>query len=675
MPKKSQKPFNQFEERALSLFFSGNLSALATHLHAIDIDPAHSPSPRILLLTALLQPDSKIPLEDVFAMLLIENDMEACCACVGGALMNIWAQGNDFSLYIPWLEKAEHLLQAENLVPPMAEAYLLLQVGLAKIVGPGQLSTSLEDFKRQRVAAERAGSVFLQVMGAAMHSYCYTWNGNLPEGERILLDAAPLLSDPHLNPLALQQHQNALALNNIIQGHPERGIEILQPVLKHPLFSDLPVTLQIQTFNIALDGFIVYGDLKKAEKIADHIRALAVPEQNNYFRCYYNFCLGMSALLAGRPSKASAYMEESSNRATACHSTTAMRMNALLHGQILADLGKETEALNHLEAWHPIWRESEYYLIAALGRLETAALYYQQGKIEKARTCWNQAHELLPRGEKMYHLYRPADFYPRLKENLFSPEPCEIKECTHVVRIKTLGSFELEINGQKIFDHNWRGRQSKVLLKLIIASGGHKISAEKISAQLWPDADGDKAINALNVTLSRLRKTGCKNGQPSPLWLVSKHKKLSLAGNFCCTDALIFRNTIRKALKCKDNVESLSRALESYTGNFLPQDSHPAEINNFRNELLSLYVEGILQLSHRLRSDDNVTDALSWLEKATLHDPLNEQLYAEQIKLHLQQKNKNKAHKLYHHACSMITAHHNEEPGSTLQSLAKHFNH
>lgn len=654
----------------LALYFEGDIPTLGKQLQQELV--CETDQEVTALVATLVSPDPSLhSLEEFYSLFSSRQHWDACCACAGGALATIWNSGNDLSLFSPWFVKSEELLQNNQPASALAKAFLLLQKGICEIAGPGNLKKGQESFERQMDEAEKADSPFLQVMGAAFKAYCYTWNGDLPSGERLLMDAIPLLPKAQSNPLALLQHQNSLALNYIIQGRAEEGVEILNQIISNPGFQALPPIIRIHTLSMLLDGLVVQGKLEETEEIADQIRGLAVPEQNNYFRGYLNFCLGISALLAQRPSKALAYMEEGDSRARKGHSKTSARMHAMLKGLILADLGKDTEALQHLEEWHLHWTAADYNLLAALGRLEAAHLHAQQGKLEKARKCWNQAHALVPPGEKMFHLYRPKKFYPTLMEKLFPQEPDRITECQHPVKIRTLGTFELEINGQTIFDRNWRGRQSKRLMKLLIAMGGSKVSAERVAEILWPDADGDKALNSLNVTLSRLRKIGLQKNQPSLLWLSMKHNKLSLVNGLCCTDVLMFHATIKESLKNGDNNEELMSVLEGYTGNFLPQDTQPAEIETFRTELLNLYINGVLKLAAQASSDDEISETAVCLEKATSHAPTNEILYAELIKLCLRQKKTSKAREVYHHACTTISSLLGTEPSPALESLAQ----
>ena len=74
------------------------------------------------------------------------------------------------------------------------------------------------------------------------------------------------------------------------------------------------------------------------------------------------------------------------------------------------------------------------------------------------------------------------------------------------VKVRTLGEFALRVDGTHV---EWprKAQQKPVdLLRALIAYGGRGVAASKLVDELWPDALGDAAANALKTTLHRLRK-------------------------------------------------------------------------------------------------------------------------------------------------------------------------
>lgn len=74
------------------------------------------------------------------------------------------------------------------------------------------------------------------------------------------------------------------------------------------------------------------------------------------------------------------------------------------------------------------------------------------------------------------------------------------------IKIYTLGRFNVVKNESPIrFDGKAQSAPIK-LLKVLIALGGRDVSEHRLTAALWPDADGDAAQQTLSTTLFRLRK-------------------------------------------------------------------------------------------------------------------------------------------------------------------------
>jgi DNA-binding SARP family transcriptional activator len=661
--------FINLSNKGLPLFFEGHIPALAQQIQQL-LPAAKPPLPlRISLLVTLLQSDSNKQLEALYSALYAEKDYEACCACVGGAISLIWEKGGTLRDYTPWLKRGETLLTYACQRPLLAQSYLLLQKGLAEMTGSGNLNSANQCYQQQRILAEKADSPPLMIVGSSGHAYTLCWSGNLSKAEFLLLDMEPHLANPCVSPLFVAQHQITLAIVRTIQGKTEDAISILSKVLEHPLFPQSPPSLQLLTLNHLLETHIVAGNLPETKKIAEQIRQLAVPTQMNFHRCYLNFSLGEAALAEQRPQKALSHAEEAIHRADIGGHIIGARMSALLYGQALSDMRRDDEALQHFDWWIQQWVDADYNLIAALGYLEVAAIYARKKDRKNGQEFWEKAHGTLPIGEKMFHMYRSVVFYANLKEQLFS-SPADFKECDLPVRVTCLGKFSLQINGEKFHNQNWRGRQTKLLLKALITLGGKEVPASTLSSLLWPDADGDNAINSLNVTLNRLRKVGSKKTGKTIPWVIVQNQKLSLKKDICCVDALIFQQQITTALKMKKNIPSLKQAVDLYSGNYLEGDADHSWVFSFRNRLLGYYIRGVLELTKQLTQKGETTETIRLLEQAIGYDPANENLYLELMRVYDSEKNLGKALDTYERAQKFLVKKFNASPSPPLQDLA-----
>ena len=76
---------------------------------------------------------------------------------------------------------------------------------------------------------------------------------------------------------------------------------------------------------------------------------------------------------------------------------------------------------------------------------------------------------------------------------------------TPTVEILAFGSFSIRIKGKPLVFPRRAPRKRLQLLKVLVALGGQAVPIERICEVLWPDADGDRAQQALDTTLSRIR--------------------------------------------------------------------------------------------------------------------------------------------------------------------------
>ena len=128
------------------------------------------------------------------------------------------------------------------------------------------------------------------------------------------------------------------------------------------------------------------------------------------------------------------------------------------------------------------------------------------------------------------------------------------------VTIRTLGRFEMAVDGETIQFSRKLPRKALLLLKTLIAGGGREIPEHTLCDQLWGDEDGDAALNALNITLVRLRKL---LGKPEAI--LHQGGKLWLNAKLCWVDAWAFESQLLQGQSRK--------ALDLYAGTFLPEDA------------------------------------------------------------------------------------------------------
>ncbi len=662
----------------INWWFDAQTHRIAVHLQPVldlGLREASLP-PRLLFLRHCVADEpSAESFEPLYASLLLVDDLEAVYGCVGAAIAAIWTRGVDFRPYGLWLSRIDFLLKRLDRVSPRAVASLLGYKALAELTGEGNIHLASMPYLVQQHWAEKAESVSLRLLHAATASYCYFLAGDLSSAELLLEDSRPLVDLPGVSLVSRIQYWSCLGLCNCIKGRLDQGLQLLEQAVTHPDLSRLPVAVWLHCSTNYLFGLSVSGDLDRVEAVSRQIMARTIPPCNYYNHGYLHCGLGIAQLRLGRARRALLHSQEARMRGDMCASPVIGKIAALLQGQALSDLGEDGPALKHLKVWVDRWAGVGFALFAAAGSLEIAAIYARNGLLDKARGYLDRARTLLPRGERPLALYRDRRFLERLKAQLV-PDRVVCREegrgekagPGHVL-IRTLGDFYLQVGDRKIYDRHWHGRQSKKLLKAIIVFGGCKVDMEHLAYLLWPDHDGDRAMNNLKMAISRLRQVGSGGDEVVP-WIAVKHKKVSLLKKLCRVDAIDFHKALNN-LAGSDDPVALKDALSLYTGDFLPHDEGGGWIIQHRDFLRTCFVKGVLDLTrHCLREHDHET-ALRFLEQARQSDPLHEGVYARLMEVYLAMGYRGKALDVFYHLRDLLAAELGVAPSSSLLVLAR----
>ena len=201
------------------------------------------------------------------------------------------------------------------------------------------------------------------------------------------------------------------------------------------------------------------------------------------------------------------------------------------------------------------------------------------------------------------------------------------------VRVHSLGRFSVQAHGQAVTGGaKARNQRPLELLQALIAFGGRGVHAELLSQALWPDAEGDKAQNAFDVTLHRLRQLiGVKN-----LFLVHD-RRLTLNSDLAWVDAWAFEREVNHAerlLGRLDQPETLlqlarseERILGLYQGAFLEREATRAWSLSLRERLRSKLLRHISEVGRAWEMAGEWDTAIRCYRRGLEIDPLIEILY------------------------------------------------
>jgi len=659
----------------LSWWFNMDTPLIQAHLAPLrSLAPNKFLPPRIFFLGEAAQ--QNIPLEsieDCYNIFMGQGDFEAACAAAGAGSASIWDSGNNYHRYGPWYERILALLDLHDRLSPLARASLYVFKAMIELTGHGDILKALASYKSMRSLAEEAGSMSLRVFYACSASYGLLWMGRFSEAEIALADADVLCERPETSLVCKIYFQITMGLFHIVSGSPEKGKEVLEEVIDFPFFELFPPPAFFLGYGHLLHALSKIGDLDQVEIVSRKIRTRAVPEQNYFHYSYIHFNLAVAYLGVGNPHKALLHCNEAMERGRLSESPIADKMPSLLYGLSLSDLGRYDEALDHLSSWISRWKESGFHLLVSAGSLDIAALYLKKGMMEKAREYFLASSEAMPEGEKRLLLYRNDDFLSDI-ESALNPQDQSVGLISVFqampVRITTFGGLVIQVGDETIYDRRWKGGRTKSLLKALVVFGGSKVSSEKLIDVLWPDTEGDNALNNLKVAVSRLRRLGCKDGETPLQWVALRHRKVSLVKTLCAVDSIMFSETLSNALNGKD-LESLMRALDLYKDDFLRHDRSETWIVRHREILREHYTKGVVALARRLLEEGRQEEGLPFLHFAVSRDALNEELYIHIMRCYMRAGYPSKALQTFYQARKALKEGLDIEPGEAMLTMAR----
>ena len=201
------------------------------------------------------------------------------------------------------------------------------------------------------------------------------------------------------------------------------------------------------------------------------------------------------------------------------------------------------------------------------------------------------------------------------------------------VRIRTLGRFEIECDGQMLEFSGKAPRRVLAVLKAIVAGEGKPAPSTRLVDAIWPDDEGDAGRKALDVCLVRLRKL---LGQTDAV--VVRDEQVSLNRQLCWVDAWAFADMVVMVESGGENPKVLSRlgnhALDLYKGNLLPADEEDRTVIMARLKLRDLFTRLVSALGQQMEASGKWDQALACYRRGIDADELSEEFYQGVMRCH-----------------------------------------
>jgi DNA-binding SARP family transcriptional activator len=241
-----------------------------------------------------------------------------------------------------------------------------------------------------------------------------------------------------------------------------------------------------------------------------------------------------------------------------------------------------------------------------------------------------------------------------------------------IVRIRTLGSFVVAVDGEPLVAGRKLPHKPLALLQAIIALGGSQVSASLLVDALWPDADGGCGRRAFDVALLRLRRLLKVDHA-----VVVSGGKVSLDRSLCRVDVWDFEQLVDEIEHVTTGAGVAALLTEAadlmalYGGCFLGAEEDRAWIVPARDRLSAKFARAVTICARGL-AEAGATDEAERLYRRGLElDNLSEPLYRGLIECCLAQGHKAEALNAYRRCRELLSIVLNTRPSEETEALRR----
>jgi DNA-binding SARP family transcriptional activator len=247
-----------------------------------------------------------------------------------------------------------------------------------------------------------------------------------------------------------------------------------------------------------------------------------------------------------------------------------------------------------------------------------------------------------------------------------------------MLRIYTLGRFEVRRGRHRITEEEWRTETHKTLLKALLTEPGRMFTCDELIERLWPEVqDPERKERNLRARVSELRRIlePHRSGRESS-YIRTAHGGYRLELTGCRIDFLQMEELYEQGQQAEaagdleGAIERYREAVGLYRGEFLPDDRHREWTHPQRERLRSLYLEGLRRLVSALLKVGRREEAVEYAERALLADPYDEVIYRSLMRLHHEAGRPGEALKAYE-SCLRVLRELDVEPSQETQRLAE----
>lgn len=468
----------------------------------------------------------------------------------------------------------------------------------------------------------------------------YVWTGQTSLGDPLIRQVEPLTSHGRLSVVSLVYWLWAHASHTLRVGDPTVALNMIDRALELASSNGLTIGGVIRRHRVAF--LLTLGRIDEAERELDQLATAVRVEPYFELRAWL-------ALRKGDFGLALKEVEVALRQATERGRNFYRMLDVHLLCGVHAAAGATTEAIEALQRYREMTARAPGELAAFHASLIEAHVALSQGDRDAGHRALRRALEI---GERQRYRswwgWDAAIVAPLVSEAIehgihvgycrdlvtthrLVPQKPDLEHWPWPVRIRTLGRFEVQVDGKPLRFEGKAQRKPLELLKILIAAGDSPVSIERLVDLLWvhPDDGGRKAFD---ITTHRLRKL---LGLDAAVEVVDRHA--SLSSRFVWVDAW----ALDRILQPLDSVDGqvpperleadAPRVLSLFTGAFLDGDAEAPWQLVARHRMTNRFQRFALQLGSELERRGQWERACDLYQRVVELDPLAEVFYRRQM--------------------------------------------
>ena len=471
--------------------------------------------------------------------------------------------------------------------------------------------------------------------------------GDVAGGETVRQFLAAISAQADAAPFTRILAELAKALNCMLAGRFDESLQVVSRGLELAAASGIHL-LDCQLVGQAVMSALHKGDFSKADQFLASVKASysSIPAWD---KAFYYFLLAWRAFRQEDLPGALSYAEKACELTARVGAVLSYFLCSLEMAMVQHAVGHFQQADEYLARAFANGRRFKSGLFEFAGLLTKAYFHLQAGEEADGLDALRRAMTLArQKGYLSMYTWHPAmmtflcikaleqeievQHVQRLIRHhdlVADPAPVHLENWPWAVKVTTMGEFVIEIDGARLASAGKAQKRPLELLQAVIALGGEGVEEARIIDALWPDADGDLAMQSLRTTISRLRRLlGLERA------LVTGGGRLRLDRRYVWTDIWALEHYITRGLEaaaCGDDLKpevaaDLQKVLDHYQGEFLQDCGYPWAMP-MRERIRTRYVNAILDIAERLERSGEALWAVKYYRKGLELDSLVEGLY------------------------------------------------